>query len=198
MAREIYVPSDWPEPKIERDLLRIADIHDPQEVRATFSLLTRINDAFVDSVLALPKEIVETRPDPDSWSVLEHVRHLLFADQLHLEHHVLRYRTDFSPLGLASDHLSRRPEFATVGTVPNPDLAAVIAPRHKVWEKLAEMLPELTRERLSMRIKTTSSNSTVGGVLQGLVWHNFGHFRLCDQALKKVAKLNSKKNLDRG
>ena len=66
-----------------------------------------------------------TRPASGEWSVVENVRHLLFAEQLHLGKFVPEAGA-FSKLGL-TPHFARDAEaFADVGTEPSDDLNSVL------------------------------------------------------------------------
>ena len=56
------------------------------------------------------------RPPNGKWSVLENVRHLLFAEQLHLGR-LAPGDQPFSPLGLTPHNMSG-PKFRAVGTTP--------------------------------------------------------------------------------
>ena len=75
-----------------------------------------------------PASALTARPRSGDWSILENVRHLLFAEQLHLGK-LLSRRVEWSPLGLTS--FTGR-EFAEVGTVSVTDIAAVFA----AWDEV--------------------------------------------------------------
>ncbi len=63
------------------------------------------------------------RPPNGTWSVLEHVRHLLFAEQGHLGH-LAPERPRWSPLGLANVGLMRK--FPIVGSGQTSSVAEVL------------------------------------------------------------------------
>ena len=67
------------------------------------------------------------RPPSGKWSVMENVRHLLFAEQLHLGH-LLPGGQHFSPLGLAPP--INRPKFRDVGSATPSTVHEVLA----AWE----------------------------------------------------------------
>ncbi len=64
------------------------------------------------------------RPPSGEWSVVENVRHLLFAQQLHLGR-FLPDGFEWSGLGLAPHFIADEPPFSKVGTEPNDDIEAV-------------------------------------------------------------------------
>ena len=76
-----------------------------------------------------------TRPASGEWSVVENVRHLLFAEQLHLGKFVPEGGA-FSKLGLTPDFAKDIDQFSDVGTEPSEDLEAVIA----AWDVIHESI----------------------------------------------------------
>ncbi|MDA0352376.1 MAG: DinB family protein [Chloroflexi bacterium] len=79
---------------------------------------------------ARPRESLATRPTPEEWSIVENVRHLLYAEQLHLAR---SYLDDFaySPIGMANNG---RPRRSGVGTDPTTDLEQVLT----AWDAVHE------------------------------------------------------------
>jgi hypothetical protein len=73
------------------------------------------------------KSVLNRRPSNGDWSILENVRHLLFAEQLHLRGFLPR-GVQWSPLGL-NDRLP--PGAAAVGTEPTQDIERV----SDAWDK---------------------------------------------------------------
>ncbi len=76
-----------------------------------------------------------TRPPSGEWSVVENVRHLLFAEQLHLGK-FLPEDVDWSKLGLVPDFAKDWDEFADVGTEPTDDAAEVI----REWDTIHRLI----------------------------------------------------------
>jgi hypothetical protein len=79
-----------------------------------------------------PKALAKRPPSGDAegtWSALEHVRHLLFADQLHYSV-VLKGKVDWSPLGVTG---MRAKKFARVGTA-KPNLEEVLS----AWDQIRD------------------------------------------------------------
>jgi uncharacterized damage-inducible protein DinB len=68
-------------------------------------------------------EALAQRPPSGEWSVVENVRHLLFAEQLHLGR-LLPEGFSWSGLGLRTDGRRRPPE---VGSQPTDDIEEVLA-----------------------------------------------------------------------
>lgn len=73
-------------------------------------------------------EILARRPANGDWSIVENVRHLLFAEQMHLGGFVAG-GVQWSPVGLTD---RPRPELAPVGEDPTKDIAKVF----EAWDKV--------------------------------------------------------------
>lgn len=67
-----------------------------------------------------------TRPTSGEWSVVENVRHLLFAEQLHLGR-FLPDGFEWSGLGLAPHFIANEEAFSNVDTEPTDDIEAAFA-----------------------------------------------------------------------
>ena len=76
-----------------------------------------------------------TRPASGEWSVVENLRHLLFAEQLHLGKFVPE-GGGFSKLGLAPDFFKDMEQFVGVGTEPTDDLDAIL----REWDPIHQTI----------------------------------------------------------
>ena len=79
-------------------------------------------------LLSRDPRILARRPASGDWSIVENVRHLLWAEQRHLGR-FLPGRVEWSRVGLTA---FRGKEFADVGTRPTKDVAKVLAE----WDKV--------------------------------------------------------------
>ena len=89
------------------------------------------------------------RPPSGNWSIVENVRHLLFAEQAHLG----RYLPDgfeFSPMALAHDQLARK--HSPVNTDPTDDLARVFRAWDAFHRRVRAALPQATADGLADRL----------------------------------------------
>jgi hypothetical protein len=103
---------------------------------------------------------VVTRPASGDWSAIENVRHLIFAEQLHLGRFVPG-RPAWSPAGLAPHFLAPEAAFRDVGTAPTTDLDELF----DIWDTLHAPMREVVateNERLSEALR---------GNLQHLSFH---------------------------
>ena len=91
-------------------------------------LLEQIDAARADLRLKLdrmPETALEQRPPSGAWSVLENVRHLLFAEQAHIGR-LLRERPVWSPLGFTPETMRAARKLPPPSTL-GPTLAEVWA-----------------------------------------------------------------------
>jgi hypothetical protein len=77
----------------------------------------------------MPEAAVARRPPSGEWSILENVRHLLFAEQLHLGR-FLRERPVWSPLGFTPETMRTMRKLPSVS--PTPRLVEVWA----AWDEI--------------------------------------------------------------
>jgi hypothetical protein len=90
--------------------------------------------------------LLATRPPNGNWSAIENIRHLLFAEQLHLGRYVPG-GLGLSPMGLPQRGMQGRAQIAVVGTDPTTDLDAVFDEWERVRVRVhAEM--DLTQPQL--------------------------------------------------
>lgn len=76
------------------------------------------------------------RPPNGDWSIVENVRHLLFAEQLHLRGFLAR-GVEWSPLGWNN---RLRPEFAPLGTKTTKDIEKVLAEWDRIHRPIARAI----------------------------------------------------------
>lgn len=102
-----------------------------------------------------------TRTANGDWSVIEHVRHLLFAEQLHLGR-LLGGPVAWSPVGFAHDGLLRK--FPLVNTATPTNVSEVLAAwqeAHRATPRLAERDSEAVREALSKHLRHLRSHVNI-------------------------------------
>ncbi|TAK73131.1 MAG: DinB family protein [Dehalococcoidia bacterium] len=78
----------------------------------------------------LPEAAISHRPPSGEWSVLENVRHLLFAEQAHMGR-LFRERPTWSPLGFTPETMRAARKLPLAGT-DDPSLAEVWAE----WDRI--------------------------------------------------------------
>ena len=81
-----------------------------------------------DLLAGVDEATLAQRPANGKWSVLENVRHLLFAEQLHLGRFAPG-NEPFSPLGLTPNNMNG-PKFRDVGSAPPSSVEEVL----NAWE----------------------------------------------------------------
>lgn len=117
-------------------------VSDLDRVRADLYALLRSKDATV----------LTSRPPSGEWSIIENVRHLLFAEQLHLGK-FLPDGFEWSRAGLSGRTGSA---YADVGTEPSDDLEEVLTAWDTVRRPIIEAVnnaDERAREGLARNLK---------------------------------------------
>jgi uncharacterized protein YjbI with pentapeptide repeats len=171
----------------ERVRLRMADCYDPQCVRAVFERLDQVRTDFRAFLGSLDGTLLVMRPEPDEWSALENLRHMVFAQDMYLNRWLLQNKRPWCRLGLLPAFLADRTDFSDVGSEPCDDLATVLA----VWDELQAMswqyVDGLTPEELRRDTsKIDFGQGDVGQVLQGLAQHDLAHIRQAERAVAQI------------
>lgn len=111
------------------------------------------------------------RPPNGNWSVMENVRHLLFAEQAHLGGFFPDSR-EWSPYGLANDGLLAKKTLRPLGTATPSTVAEVLAAWQEIHtgsRRLAEIDSAKTRVALQKHLK-----------------HFRGHVKVIERQLRQV------------
>ncbi len=169
----------------ERVRLRMSDSHDPEEVRAVVERLDEVRARFSEALRAADTDSLITRPSTGKWSALEHVRHLVFAEDLYLNRWILRNDEPWVRLGLLPAFLAGDPNYADVGSQPTDDLEAVLAAWEDINACVRMFLADLTAEDLRRDTSDIDfGQGTVGGVLQGMAQHDLHHIRRAEALIE--------------
>jgi hypothetical protein len=168
----------------ERAGLRMKDKHDPQEIAQALANLEQLRGDFRTLLRSASTEQLGRRPAEGTWSAIEHLRHLVFAEDLYLNRWILRNDQTWSKLGLLPDFLAGNPSFADVGNQPDDDLETILS----VWDGLcgraASFAHDATHEQLACDTSDIDfGQGTVGGVLQGMAMHDMHHIRAAKAAI---------------
>lgn len=103
------------------------------------------------------------QPLSGDWSIIENVRHLLFAEQAHLRRFVPN-GAGWSPVGLSS---FTRPEIRAVGTKPTKDLETVLAAwdgAHRPIRAALKRHPDAAATRLALERHLKHLNNHITGI----------------------------------
>jgi uncharacterized protein YjbI with pentapeptide repeats len=173
----------------ERLRLRMADPHDPDSVLAVMKRLDEVRGQFRQTLRASDVQLLTTSPGPGRWSVLEIVRHLLFAEDLYLNRWILRNDAPWNPLGQKPTFLEHAAAYDKVGSAPTDDLETVLAAWEALHAQTWEFLADLTAEKLRQDTSDVDfGQRTVGNVLQGLARHDLEHIRDAEALLDELGR----------
>ena len=172
----------------ERVSLRAADIFDPEEIRGLLARLDSVRAEFKALLRATPVGRRTARPGPDRWSATEHLRHLVFAEDLYLNRWLVRNEEPWCCLGFLPPFLENDPEYADVGSAPTDDLELIIA----TWETLDAEMGRFVAGATAGVLRGDTSDvdfgqGTVGQVLQGMAQHDLTHIRMAEAAIRDCA-----------
>ncbi len=168
----------------ERVRLRMSDIFDPDEVRRVLARLDDVRAEFYAHLRAASPDALNARPGPERWSALEHVRHLLFAEDMYLNRWLLRNAQPWLKLGFLPPFLEGNPAFAGVGDEPTADLETVLAAWDAIHAGMKAFVAEITPEILKRDTSDVDfGQRCIGGVLQGMAKHDLAHIRMAESAL---------------
>jgi hypothetical protein len=173
----------------ERVRLRMADPHDPQEVRAVMERLDQVRGRFRELLRAADVDSLVTRPSTDKWSALEHARHLVFAEDLYLNRWILRNDQPWNKLGLLPAFLADDPSYAEVGSQPTADLEAVLMAWEGINARVRAFVSSVTTGELRRDTSDVDfGQGTVGGVLQGMAQHDLLHIRAAEALIRRSSE----------
>lgn len=171
----------------ERVRLRIKDPHDVSEVLRVMANLAEARDGFAATLRASAPEALLERTAEGKWSAMEHLRHLVFAEDLYLNRWILRNDEPWSKVGLLPHFLANDEKFADVGSDACEDLETVLAEWERIFSGFKTFVDGVTREALEVETKDIDyGQGTVGGVLAGLAGHDLAHIRTAEATLAKA------------
>ena len=174
----------------ERARLRMCDTFDPVEVKRVMERLDVVRAEFYARLRSTPAEQLNHHTGPDTWSALEHARHLLFAEDLYLNRWILRNDLPWSSLGHLPPFLEDNPAFAQVGTDPTQDLDVVLAAWDQIHTGMLDFVTQLSPDILHRDTSDVDyGQGTIGGVLQGMAQHELTHIRMAEAALRRAADI---------
>jgi hypothetical protein len=173
----------------ERVRLRMADCFDPECVRAVLHHLGEVRAGFAAFLRGTDPAILAARPDPETWSAIENLRHLIFAEDLYLNRWLLQNNEPWCKQGMRPDFLSDNPQYAEVGSQPSKDIEALLASWEAIHTRMMAFVATVSAEELHRDTsKLDFGQGTVGKVLQTLSRHDLEHIRQAEAAVAKLAQ----------
>lgn len=124
-----------------------------QEIARYVAQIDRARGRLRKVLLSKDRRVLARRPASGDWSIVENVRHLLWAEQRHLGR-FLQGRVEWSHMGLTA---FRGREFADVGTKPTSDVEKVFAE----WDEIHKHIRKAVK--------------SAGGDVEKALWGNHNH-----------------------
>jgi uncharacterized damage-inducible protein DinB len=181
----------------ERAKLRMKDIHSPEEVRRVIHKLDEVRGNLRTTLSSVPQDQLCERPAEGKWSAIEHLRHLVFAEDLYINRWILRNNEPFSRLGLLPDFLARDEAYSSVGSEPCSDLETILAE----WDRIHSRTTAFVKDATSDMLRRDTSDDDfgqgmVGGILQGMAHHDLHHIRRAETAIASAGQQAPRGRLD--
>ncbi|MGD9369600.1 MAG: DinB family protein [Desulfobacteraceae bacterium] len=171
----------------ERVRLRMQDPHDPESVWVVMERLEQVRREFREMLRATPAKVLVTQPGEGKWSAIEHVRHLVFVEEVYLNRWIIRNDQPLSKLGILPVFLADDPQYVDVGSEPTDDLETILAAWDTIHASTRKFLADLTPETLRQDTSDVDlGQGTVGHVLQGMAQHDLQHIREVEAAIAKI------------
>ncbi len=174
----------------ERIRLRIKNSFDPDGVKKVMRHLDEVRDGFYAFLRSTPHELLIKKPKGiDRWSALEHARHLVFAEDLYLNHRLLNNNMPYNPIGMIPDFLKSDPSFNAVGSKPTEDIEEVLSAWSGIHEEMKKYIKTITPELLKSELNMNPGSPekvTIGYIIQMLPTHDLLHIRMAEKAIVDV------------
>ncbi len=171
----------------ERVRLRMEDCYDPECVRAVLEHLKEVRAGFRDFLRTTDPRLLAARPDPDSWSAIENLRHLIFAEDLYTHRWLLQSDEPWCKQGMLPAFLADNPGYADVGSQPTEDVERLLAVWDAIHAHMMAFVAAVSSEELHRDTsKIDFGQGSVGKVLQTLARHDLEHIRQAEAAVAAV------------
>jgi DinB superfamily len=167
-----------------RPLGLLAD--DPDGLRRVWASVEAAWSATIEHAATLPPGLLDERVG-DGWSLLEHLRHLVFVSDAWVGMMILEEPAPYDPVGLP-------PHFVTNGAELGLDLDAhpsfdeVVAARNRAATRIGTLLTGLDPAELDHACTPLDGQFTVLGALQNVVFEEWAHHRYAIRDLAVLTK----------
>jgi hypothetical protein len=173
----------------ERARLRMADCFDPECVRVVLDHLCEVRAGFSAFLRSTDPVLLTARPDPENWSAVENLRHLIFAEDLYLNRWLQQNEEPWCKLGQRPDFLADDPRYADVGSQPTEDIELLLAAWDAIHTRMMVFVAAVSADELHRDTsKIDFGQGTAGRVLQTLALHDLEHIRQAEAAVAKLSQ----------
>jgi hypothetical protein len=170
--------------------LRMTDRYNPENVRHVMQRLDEVRNDFRKTLLSISPALLTIRPSPGEWSVVEVVRHLLYAEDLFLNRRILGNAEPWNPMGLLPDILTKDPAYVGVGSQPTEDIVKILEDWETIHAHMHTFVASVTEDVLRRPLRDLAyGHGTVGDVLQGMPHHNLDHIRQAEKTLQALNRM---------
>lgn len=157
---------------------------DPPGLRRAWDRTGTVWAATIDAVRPLPPDVLDARVG-DGWSLLQHLRHLVFVADAWIGDIVLDLPAPYDPIGLPPHFVT---DGARRGIDPDaqPPLADVVAARARSRARVDGVLAALDAGGLARPCRQFDGKFTVLGALQVVIFEEWAHHRYTTRDLSAL------------
>ena len=162
----------------------LSDPHDLAQVKQAINELDAARGEFCAWLRSVSKQHLASRPAPKRWSAMEHVRHLLMAEETYTDLWIARNGRPLSEIGLPPSFLKDRAAYRHAGRTLCDDLEQVLAAWTDVHARTHQFLAGASPADLKQDTSDVDlGQGTVGNVLKTLVDHDVDHMAKARRAV---------------
>ena len=100
-------------------------------IRAMLAEMSATRERIAEVLRGAPRSRISKRPRPDAWSPIEHARHLVFAEQMHLARR-MGDSVRFSAIGQPPTRLVGHPRVHPAGSRPSTNVDTVFTEWNRI------------------------------------------------------------------
>lgn len=141
--------------------------------------------ATIERAALLPSPTLDERVG-DGWSVIEHLRHLVFVSDAWVGWMVLEEARPYDPIGLPPDFVTDRAEFG-LDLDARPSLDAAVAARHRAATRVRDLLLQIDGGDLERACTPLNGEFSVLGALQNVIFEEWAHHQYATRDLEVLA-----------
>ena len=142
--------------------------------------------ATIDRAATLPGDLLDERVG-DGWSLLEHLRHLVFVSDAWVGWMILEEPHPHDPIGLPPHFVTNGAELG-LDAGAHPSLEEVVAARNRAATRVRTVLTGLEPAELDRACTPLDGQFTVLGALQNVLFEEWAHHQYAIRDLAVLTK----------
>ncbi len=140
----------------------------------------------IDQAATLRAEVLDERVG-DGWSLIEHLRHLVFVSDAWVGWMILEEPQPYDPIGLPPHFVTNGVELG-LDAGAHPSLDAVVAARKRAATRVRTVLTGLEPTEIDRACTPLDGRFTVLGALQNVIFEEWAHHQYAIRDLAVLTK----------